>query len=319
VKRWTLLILVAVVLGFMWYFVSLPNDEDVQLREIQIFESVLHKNEAIAQPSPSPLKEIIPQQALPQQPKLAPETLAFLHKVEHADSLEDVFATPSRHVVVNKIQGYWVSQGDILIDESQFVEGIGDENTRLAKLQQIEKWPSALIPYRIEPGVDSNSVLQAITLIQKHTQIRFADRTNQADFVVFRPIEQEICMSYVGRKGGEQYIYLNASVCKFGNILHEIMHTLGFIHEHSREDRDHFVTVHWENIEPALQYNFQKMTSDLSGAETFDFDSVLLYGSDSFSIANSPSMTKLDGQLFKANRAGLSPEDIKKINHLYPE
>jgi len=31
-------------------------------------------------------------------------------------------------------------------------------------------------------------------------------------------------------------------------ILHEIMHSLGFWHEHSRPDRDNYVTVHLHNV-----------------------------------------------------------------------
>ena len=35
-----------------------------------------------------------------------------------------------------------------------------------------------------------------------------------------------------------------------GIVMHEIMHALGFYHEHNRPDRNAFVTVQWQNIEP---------------------------------------------------------------------
>lgn len=66
------------------------------------------------------------------------------------------------------------------------------------------------------------------------------------------------CSSYVGRLGGKQTISvgspdqtdpLNRVVCKHGNIVHEIAHSLGFFHEHSRPDRDQYVSVLWDNIE----------------------------------------------------------------------
>ena len=34
--------------------------------------------------------------------------------------------------------------------------------------------------------------------------------------------------------------------------LHELMHTLGFWHEHARPDRDDYVTILWDNIHEGL-------------------------------------------------------------------
>ena len=57
----------------------------------------------------------------------------------------------------------------------------------------------------------------------------------------------------MGRIGGRQTISVGNSdgsvVCKHGNIVHEIAHSLGFFHEHSRPDRDQYVSVLWDNIE----------------------------------------------------------------------
>jgi len=55
------------------------------------------------------------------------------------------------------------------------------------------------------------------------------------------------CSSLIGRVGGRQY--LSMAYCMGPpSAKHELMHALGFYHEHSRPDRDKYVTIHWSNI-----------------------------------------------------------------------
>jgi hypothetical protein len=35
-----------------------------------------------------------------------------------------------------------------------------------------------------------------------------------------------------------------------GIVIHEFLHALGFYHQHSAIDRDDYVTINWQNIEP---------------------------------------------------------------------
>ena len=49
---------------------------------------------------------------------------------------------------------------------------------------------------------------------------------------------------------------------KTGTYEHEIMHALGYIHEHSRPDRDDYLDVRMENIEKENAANFQKYKMD---------------------------------------------------------
>jgi hypothetical protein len=69
-----------------------------------------------------------------------------------------------------------------------------------------------------------------------------------------------VCRSHIGRKGGQQKILLDTD-CRRANVIHEIIHALGFGHEHSRKDRDKYVTIQWDNIEKKNQIQFNKTES----------------------------------------------------------
>ncbi|KAK6324375.1 hypothetical protein J4Q44_G00037170 [Coregonus suidteri] len=70
----------------------------------------------------------------------------------------------------------------------------------------------------------------------------------------------KICCSYVGRRGnGPQAISIGKNCDKFGIVVHELGHVIGFWHEHTRPDRDDHVTIIRDNIQPGQEYNFLKM------------------------------------------------------------
>ena len=59
------------------------------------------------------------------------------------------------------------------------------------------------------------------------------------------------CWSPVGyRRKSPQLISLGVGCNQKGIICHEMMHTLGFYHEQGRPDRDKYVAIYWENIQP---------------------------------------------------------------------
>lgn len=64
----------------------------------------------------------------------------------------------------------------------------------------------------------------------------------------------------------------NATACGVGTAIHEIMHAAGVIHEHSRDDRDNFVTINTECIKSGAQGNFNKVGS--VERTIYDFNSV---------------------------------------------
>lgn len=232
-----------------------------------------------------------------------------------------VYDRASPNLLARRKNGVWVTQGDVLVDPERLADGVGGQDAGIASLAGISYWDGGRVPYEIDVRMkDASHVHEALAKLNRRTAAQFRPRAGERDYVFFEKSQEDVCQSYLGRKGGEQKVLLHPS-CSVGQILHELMHVLGFLHEHSRADRSRFLRVHWANIQTNRKNQFQKIAGELSVAVAtpFDFDSVLLYPATAFSKNGRPTLTKRDGSYYFANRDRLSPGDVAKVEALYGE
>lgn len=108
--------------------------------------------------------------------------------------------------------------------------------------------------------------------------------------------------------------------CGTGATIHEIGHAIGLFHEQTRHDRDQYVKIIWENVEPDNRFNFEKH-SKVVGTDTgeYDFGSIMHYGPNAFSVdpANKKTIVRLDGKDFEEQRDGLSDTDLLGVEAMY--
>ncbi|XP_072913043.1 astacin-like metalloendopeptidase isoform X3 [Hemitrygon akajei] len=127
------------------------------------------------------------------------------------------------------------------------------------------------------------------------------------------------CSASVGRVGGTQLISLNRRCLEKGKgvIEHELMHSLGFWHEHTRSDRDKYIKIEWKNVWPGYEHNFlKKNTNNLKSG--YDYGSILHYSRTAFSRNGQPTLTPLvDTDAVIGQRVRLSEMDLLKVNRLY--
>ena len=86
-------------------------------------------------------------------------------------------------------------------------------------------------------------------------------------------------------QGGEQVVNLAFPSCigAKGTIAHELMHALGFYHEHTRPDRNDYVIIDFDNIEQGKQRNFRRQTGPGANMyDHYDWNSVMHYDDYAF-------------------------------------
>ena len=94
------------------------------------------------------------------------------------------------------------------------------------------------------------------------------------------------CCSFVGKRGnGPQAISIGKNCDKFGIVVHELGHVVGFWHEHTRPDRDDWVTIIRDNIMLGQEYNFNRLSPEEvnSLGLKYDYDSIMHYARNTFS------------------------------------
>jgi hypothetical protein len=183
------------------------------------------------------------------------------------------------------------------------------------------KWKDGVVPWEISPkdkDADqlTESVTKALKFLSDKTNLVFRKRTAADNDYVSFTSEYDGCFSYVGRQGGRQEINLSKGCRSMMTVAHEILHAVGLEHEQSREDREKYINIIWENINKKNQHNFNKVKGSRYGE--YNFESIMHYGSYSFSKNGKPTIITKDGETFQQNREYLSEGDINGVNFLYP-
>ncbi|XP_067127393.1 protein tolkin-like [Centruroides vittatus] len=200
---------------------------------------------------------------------------------------------------------------------------------RAATARPERLWEHAVIPYEIESNFSGEHralFKQAMRHWENYTCVKFVEKgPEHLEYIIFT--ERSCgCCSFVGKRGGgSQAISIGKNCDKFGIVVHELGHVVGFWHEHTRPDRDNHVQIITKNIMIGQEYNFNKLTEEEvnSLGLPYDYASIMHYARNTFSKSTyldtilpqeEPHTKKLPeiGQ-----RIRLSQGDIAQTNLLY--
>ncbi|XP_075912262.1 uncharacterized protein LOC116940453 isoform X2 [Petromyzon marinus] len=197
---------------------------------------------------------------------------------------------------------------------------VGDDS------EEIVKWPlhedgNVYIPYNISTAFASEDKLtidQAISELKQKTCVHLIERKEEPDYINFQALEGS--WSFLGKKGGAQSVSLEPGKVEKGTVLHELMHALGFQHEHCRSDRDQYIKVQEDNIKEDELSQFKcRDSSDHDLGLPYDYVSIMHYERWSSSADHfSPTIIPIPNERTPIGQRGcLSPFDVLKIKRMY--
>jgi hypothetical protein len=98
------------------------------------------------------------------------------------------------------------------------------------------------------------------------------------------------------------------------------MHSVGFWHEQSRPDRDQYISLIMNNVQPQFKFAYD-IAKGSRIIDRYDYLSVMHYDQYAFSVQPGVKKTIITkNQQYQnqiGNRPGFSDADVKKINTLY--
>lgn len=195
-------------------------------------------------------------------------------------------------------------------------------------------WPGGVVPFQFDANMTAGqqtAATNAMAALSPLADLTFVARGIELSYIHFRDSSANNTNS-VGPSGGQVTINLT-SWNNMGVVIHEILHAIGFYHEHQRPDRGLFVQIQWGNIQSGSTGNFT-LQSSAGKAGPYDFNSIMHYGQCSFStccavgtvcmcpvgceaILTLPAYQAFQGTM--GQRVAVSTLDVHGIRSLYPE
>ncbi|XP_078738317.1 uncharacterized protein LOC144951843 isoform X2 [Lampetra fluviatilis] len=192
--------------------------------------------------------------------------------------------------------------------------------------RSVQKWPKAgdgriYVPYKVSVAFydgDVKKIEEAALEFEKKTCVRFIPRSEEADYIYIHAREGN--WSFLGRQGGDQALSLEPGKVTKGVVLHELMHALGFHHEHCRSDRDDHVLVLSHNLRPEWVDDMRTTSNEHNLRTPYDYSSVTHYSMTAGSRdEHSPTMVPRDKSTMRRFGGGhtLSEGDVEKIEKMF--
>ena len=213
------------------------------------------------------------------------------------------------------------------LERAEAVDGAGGHQRTM--YGNTARWPGGVLRFKIKGGIDARIVQAARDAAANYNQftaetgVRLEEVAANyiGDYVLVLPTTDAQtpticaggapCSEWIGFKGGEQKVWLNvvSGISIWQVASHEFGHALGQYHEHSRCERDNFITL---NYAGALEGPF----CDRATTEPYNTWSIMHYSAGEFGTRASfdPGVSV---PLAKSIHPGLVDTDRRSLAKMY--
>lgn len=182
-------------------------------------------------------------------------------------------------------------------------------------------WPGGTVPYVMDPALSAaqqQTYLNALREYELAAKVHFLPRTTEAQYILFK-----YDPTGFDRVFGSNPQTVEVSLLTRAQICHEMGHSFGLLHEHTRGDRDGFVSVLSANIaDPATNQHWFDIDPTGTAQGPYDFESVMHFPRNLFSV-DPPNLDTLQAksgfERFQPRMGGfaLSKGDRAVMTYLY--
>lgn len=159
-----------------------------------------------------------------------------------------------------------IAIGDMFMTFKQYMLRYTNDTTikRNGLIDKRYRWPGGIVPVIIAPQFSANDVTTikaAAAEISRGTCVKFQFDVNPRSHpihVKINKIGSGLCSADIGYVKQATKINLDPVRCKKGSIIHEMLHVLGFYHMQEAAERDNYININFNNIDPKRKDQFKK-------------------------------------------------------------
>lgn len=161
----------------------------------------------------------------------------------------------------------------------------GSQKTAFASYANPSRWPGNLVPFYFEGNWTSSEKSVALSAMNKYKStcyVTFRETSARGNYIL-KMVKGATSGCYAAGQSTIGYV-ANSTITiapeqiLYHVILHELGHTLGFMHEHQRPDRDSYITINTNNLQSAVISQFNIVNPNINHS-TYDVKSIMHYKS----------------------------------------